>query len=79
MGTQKIYKTGGSLKHAEAVRPELKRRASRQAAAGRCRSKFPIFGFFVEASLFYAWRGTPRNFFQAPSAEQCIGGALAGP
>ena len=48
----------------------------RQKGAGHI---LTIFGFIVEASLFYAWRGTPRNFFQGPSAEQCIGGALAGP
>ncbi len=39
----RISKAGGSLQRAEAVRPELKRRASRQAAAARGRSSFADF------------------------------------
>jgi hypothetical protein len=45
--SQKISKAGGSLKRVEAVRPELKRRASRQATAGWCRSNLPIFRCFI--------------------------------
>ncbi len=68
----------GSFKRAEAVRPELKRRASRQAAGARCRSSFAYFWIVIVALTFYSWRGSPRKFvFGWQTAAQGIGGALA--
>ncbi len=64
-----IFKAGGSFKRAEAVRPGLKRRASRQAAAARGRSRLPIFGFFIVALPFSAWRGSLANLFRVPNGS----------
>ena len=62
-GTQKISKTGGSLKQAEAVRPELMRRVSRQAAAERGRSYFDDFWIHRGGVAFLRLAGDPSQFF----------------
>jgi hypothetical protein len=68
-GTQKISKAGGSFNRAAAVRPELKRRASRQAAAGRCRSSVASIWIVDGGADFLHLAGDPSQFvFQVPSA-----------